>query len=79
MISLSKMSVLSIIKVIRSDGLNMPDSDARALLDFSLLRDIERRTIENSKKGMAINRSLMMVICCPLVLSLYENSVRNAM
>ena len=79
MMSLSKMSVLSMTRVIRSEGLSIPDSEARALLDLSLLRDIERRTIEKSRKGMAINRSLMMVTCCPSVLFLYENSVRNAM
>ena len=79
MMSLSKMSVLSIMRVIRSDGLSIPDSDALALLDLSLLRHIERRTVEKSRKGMAINRSLMIVTCCPYVLFLYENSVRNAM
>ena len=77
--SRTKMERFKIMIVQIRAGLSIPDSDARALLYLSLLSVCRRRSIQAKRKGMAMNRSLTMVIRCPLALSLYEKNVRNVM
>ena len=64
--SRTKIKRFKIIIVQIRAVLSIPDSEARALLDLSLLSACNRRSMEARRKGIAMKRSLTMVTRCPL-------------